>query len=406
MVKVEQPASEAQKQGQSQGMAQAAVKQSSSVLEQQPIQKVKPSDRIKGFLKRNLLESSVTGKASPGSEEGTRNSAAGQTGGEGKATAAQQKKETGAGSSAKGSEKEPAAEQADSQPADTKEGKAGKGSKGAKDASEKAEKGEKAAPKEPSLGDALGAIAGDGKETPAKAKKVNIRGEDPGQILDQLTQVQPTEMGDAYAQAVEVSAGAFEKQKQKTKQSLPAIPAPTGLKGKAIQARKKPVPLKHSAPESYKSERSGGAAAPGNLERMNIGSSGPDGNPEAIMSEIRSAAAQPPGISMTGEADPSQVEGFSQEASQQVGAAKQAEMGQINNPFGENDIYPEPDGSTLKANAELQGGNTPAAKKLPGLAIPGEMTAGLNKSLAPEMNKQLGAKQAEYNKEKEKFDSK
>ncbi|MGN7761947.1 HNH endonuclease, partial [Paenibacillus sp. 22594] len=264
----------------------------------------------------------------------------------------------------------------------------------------------KGAAKEPSLGDALGALAGDGKEEPAKVNKVNIHGEDPGQILDQLTRVQPTEMGDAYAQAVDVSAGAFAKQKQKTRQGLPAIPAPTGLKGKVFQARKKPAPLKHSVPEGYRSERTGGTATTGNLERMNIGSSGSEGNPEAMLGEIRSAAAQPPGISMTGEADPSQLEGFNQEASQQVGASKQAEMGQIHTPFGENDIYPEPDGSTLKASAELQGGNAPGAKKLPALGVPADMTAGLNRSLAPEMKKQLGAKQAEYSKEKAKFDSK
>lgn len=285
--------------------------------------------------------------------------------------------------------------------------KADKETKPANEAKEgKGESAQKGAAKEPSLGAALGALAGDGKEEPAKAKKVTIHGEDPGQILDQLTQVQPTELGDAYAQAVNVSAGAFAKQKQKTKQGMPAVPAPIGLKGKVLQARKKPGMLKHAIPGGFKSERTGGAALAGNLNQMNIGSSGPEGNPEAIMGEIRSAAAQPPGISMTGEADPSQLEGFNQEASREVGAAKQAEMGQINHPFGEKDIYPEPDGSTLKSSAELQGGAAPAAKKLPVLGLPADMTAGLNRSLAPEMKKQLGSKQAEYSKEKEKFDSK
>ncbi|KWX80634.1 hypothetical protein AMQ84_03150, partial [Paenibacillus riograndensis] len=220
---------------------------------------------------------------------------------------------------------------------DAKNVNEGKESKGAKEAkSEKKSKAEDAkgesAPKEPSLGEALDALAGEGKEEPAKAKKVNIHGEDPGQILDQLTHVQPTEIGDAYAQAVDVSAGALAKQKQKTRQGLPVIPTPTGLKGKVLQARKKIAPLKHDVPDSYKSERSGGSAQPGNLGRMDIGSSGSEGNPEAMLGEIRSAAAVPPEISMTGEADPSQLEGFSQEASQQVGAAKRAEMGQISHP--------------------------------------------------------------------------
>ncbi|MRN57254.1 HNH endonuclease, partial [Paenibacillus sp. LC-T2] len=325
-----------------------------------------------------------------------------------KTVAAQQAIEEEAAPKGKEAEKDQPAEAKDAKNA--KESTASMGGKETKPADEAKEaKGEsagKGAAKEPSLGDALGALAGDGKEEPAKAKKVSIRGEDPGQILDQLTQVQPTELGDAYAQAVNVSAGAFAKQKQKTKQGMPAVPAPTGLKGKVLQARKKPGTLKHAAPEGFKSERSGGAAIAGNLNKMNIGSSGSEGNPEAIMGEIRSAAAEPPGISMTGEADPSQLEGFNQEASQQVRAAKQAETGQINNPFGESDIYPEPDGSTLKSSTELQGGNVPGAKKLPVLGIPADMTAGLNHSLAPEMKKQLGAKQAEYSKEKEKFDSK
>ncbi|MEK4005965.1 HNH endonuclease [Paenibacillus sp. FSL H3-0333] len=275
-----------------------------------------------------------------------------------------------------------------------------------KSAASKGADAPKKAAKEPSLGAALGALAGDGKEKPAKGKTVKISGEDPGQILDQLTQVQPTELGDAYAQAVNVSSGAFTKQTQKTKQGLPAVPVPTGLKGKPLQARKKPAALKHTVKEGFKSERTGAAVSAGKLDKMNISSSGSGGNPEAMLSEIRSAAAQPPGISMTGEADPSQLEGFHQEASQQVSTAKQAEMGQIKQPFGENEIYPEPDGTVVKAAAGLKGGQAPGAKKLPALALPADMTAGLNRSLAPEMKKQLGTKQAEYKKEQAKFDSK
>lgn len=275
-----------------------------------------------------------------------------------------------------------------------------------KSAASKGADAPKKAAKEPSLGAALGALAGDGKEKPAKGKTVKISGEDPGQILDQLTQVQPTELGEAYAQAVNVSSGAFTKQAQKTKQGLPAVPVPTGLKGKVLQARKKPSALKHAVKEGFKSERTGGAVSAGKLDKMNISSSGSGGNPEAMLSEIRSAAAQPPGISMTGEADPSQLEGFHQEASQQVSTAKQAEMGQIKQPFGENEIYPEPDGTVVKAAAGLKGGQAPGAKKLPALALPADMAAGLNRSLAPEMKKQLGTKQAEYKKEQAKFDSK
>ncbi|KAI7254816.1 hypothetical protein KC345_g11216, partial [Hortaea werneckii] len=384
---------------------QTGAQQVSSQTEPKVQQNEKSGIRAKSTTKLKEWGKTLAG-ISPSSTRDSKGKAdVGQLKGTEKAAAPQQAEEEATDSKVKEAGKE--------QPADAKDAKEGKDSKAGKESKAgmetKEAQGEsagKGAAKEPSLGDALGALAGDGKEEPAKAKKLTIHGEDPGQILDQLIQIQPTEMEDAYAQAVDVSAGAFAKQKQKTRQGLPAIPAPTGLKGRVFQARKKPAPLKHSAPEGYKSERTGGTATTGNLERMNIGSSGSEGNPEAIMGEIRSAAAQPPGISMTGEADPTQLEGMGQEASQQVGAAKQAEMGQIHTPFGENDIYPEPDGSTVKASAELQGGNAPGAKKLPVLGVPADMTAGLNRSLAPEMKKQLGAKQAEYSKEKEKFDSK
>ncbi|SDL15369.1 hypothetical protein SAMN05216191_101973, partial [Paenibacillus jilunlii] len=393
-VKRDQTASDLklQKQEQGQGKEQRSIATNPSGLipESKPTAQVKP----KGTAKENPAAQ----KASPGVEDSIDK----PPNVEAKSGAAEAKKEEAADPNAKGSGKEQTVEHTEAQAGASKDGKSGKG-RGKETTSETAQK---AAPKEPSLGDALGALAGVGKEEPAKAKKVNIRGEDPGQILDQLTHVQPTEIGDAYAQAVDVSTGALAKQKQKTKQGMPVIPAPTGLKGKALQARRKIAPLKHDVSDGFKSERSGGNAQPGNLGRMDIGSSGSDGNPEAMLGEIRSAAAVPPEISLTGEADPSQLEGFNQEASQQVGAAKRAELGQINHPFGENDIYPEPDGSTLKASAELQGGHAPGAKKLPVLGVPADMTAGLNHSLAPEMKKQLGAKQAEYSKEKAKFDSK
>ncbi|MFD1905928.1 hypothetical protein ACFSQ7_20720 [Paenibacillus rhizoplanae] len=64
-----------------------------------------------------------------------------------------------------------------------------------------------------------------------------------------------------------VSSGAFSKQTQKTKQGLPAVPVPTGLKGKVLQARKKPAALKHAVKEGFKSERTGGAVSAGKLDK-------------------------------------------------------------------------------------------------------------------------------------------
>ncbi|MCM3702388.1 DNA/RNA non-specific endonuclease [Paenibacillus macerans] len=286
-------------------------------------------------------------------------------------------------------------------PEEAKASKDGKDGKDGKEAQKKEAEG--SGGKGPSLADALGALADD-KEAPAKAKKVTIRAEEPGEVFSQLAQVPPTEMKEAYSQAITVSAGALDKQKAKTQQALPVIPAPTGLAGKLRKASAKLQPLAHKAPESFKSERTGGAGS-GNLPGMDIRSGGSNDNPDAIMSEIRSASAQRPNVNLSGEADPSQVEGFSKEASQQAGTAKKAELKQLNAPFGENDIFPEPDHGQLKAKKPLQGGKHPGAKPLPQLAVPGAMTAGLNKSLAPELKKELGAKQAEYGKEKAKFDT-
>src|SRR6476661_1279559 len=52
---------------------------------------------------------------------------------------------------------------------------------------------------------------------------------DPGQILKQLKNTPPTSAPAAYGQAQASSAGALEAQKQQLEQSLPKIPAPTGL---------------------------------------------------------------------------------------------------------------------------------------------------------------------------------
>ncbi|MGG6313990.1 HNH endonuclease [Paenibacillus macerans] len=319
-----------------------------------------------------------------------------------KAGEAQTQAEAKANSKAGNDEVKEGKPEAKADKGESKEAKEGKDSKEAQKKEAKAEP-EGSGGKGPSLADALGSLADD-KEAPAKAKKVTIRAEEPGEVLGQLAQVPPTEMKEAYSQAVTVSAGALDKQKAKTQQALPVIPAPTGLSGKLRKARAGLQPLAHKAPESFKSERTGGAGS-GNLPGMDIRSGGSNDNPDAIMSEIRSASALRPNVNLSGEADPSQVEGFSKEASQQAGAAKQAELKQLNAPFGENDIFPEPDHGQLKAKKPLQGGGHPGAKPLPQLAVPGVMTTGLNKSLAPELKKELGAKQAEYGKEKAKFDT-
>lgn len=369
---------------------QPESKEKSQIQEQGPETKDSSDREQKESQQGNEPENPVPESASSDAVENTKKLARELPAGEEKAGAVQQEKKDEPLQEAKGNEKDKDKDKAavQSEPADAK-----------------TDKSQKGAQKEASLTDMLGAMSDDGKEAPAKSKKVNIKGEDPGQILEQLTEVPPTQAAEAYSQAVSVSAGAFVKQKSKTQQAIPSIKTPTGLAAKAAKVRKGAKTIAHSIPAVFKSEQSGGMAHSGNIAGISIGSTGSADNPEAILGEIRSASAQPAGINMTGEADPSQLAGFNTEAAQHVGTAKKAEMGQINNPFGENDIYPEPDATQLKPTKALQGAASPAGKPLPALALPGTMTAGLNKSLAPEMKKRIGAKQSEYQQQKEKFDA-
>lgn len=258
--------------------------------------------------------------------------------------------------------------------------------------------------KDQQSGDMSKAISGLNK-TDKNAKKtpqVKIKMGDPNNILEQMVNVPPTQALNAYSQASEVSKASLEKQTQKTQGVLPKISAPTGLipMKKGSERKNKIKVINREVSGAFKSAKSGGKQ--GSIRDINVGS-GNEPNPEAMMAEARQYSAKAPTISLTGAADPNQADSFNAESSRSVQAAKQEELNQLNNEFGENNIYPYEDSSILKGKP-LKAKAQKIGKISKKLDIPADLDSQLNKSLGPEMKKQIGAQKSKYTVGKEKFD--
>ena len=242
----------------------------------------------------------------------------------------------------------------------------------------------------------------------AKAPAVKIPGEDPLKILNQLGSIPPTEAVNAFSQATAVSDGAFEKQRAKTQSVMPEIPTPTGLpakkdKGlKAAAARVKEI--KHNEPAAFKSEKAGGKAQEGMPGDIKL-SSDPEADADDVMAEAREYSKNTPSIGMTGEADPNQMEGFKSEAEQNVRSAKQAELNQTNQEFGENGIAPREDPTKIKAAKPISG-VIPLGLDINRTApIPPDVASIANPQLSSELKTFMQGKENEYQQGKEQFDT-
>ena len=260
----------------------------------------------------------------------------------------------------------------------------------------------------PSFGKEIAAIASATAAAGQKAKKtpaVKIKGGDPGSLLSQLENVPPTQALNAYSQVAALSGESLKGQTQKTQKTVPQIKAPTGITAisKNKKTKKAPKTFNHAVPTSFKAEKTGGKASEGAKDlNININS---EAEPDEILAQAKHQAANTPVMEFTGEADPSQMEGYNSEMSQNVQAAKQQELGQIHNDFGENSIYPETDNTILKAKKALKGTAAKAYKAPKALEIPVEMEAQLNKSLGPKMKTKLTEQKEKYETGREKFDS-
>ncbi|MEF2967774.1 hypothetical protein V3851_18245 [Paenibacillus sp. M1] len=244
-----------------------------------------------------------------------------------------------------------------------------------------------------------------------KAPAIHIKGENPGAILEQLGSIRPTEMVNAFSSAVSVSGGALEKQRRQAEAVLPRIPAPTGLPAghgngehsaaAAAVANRQP---KHGELSRFNSEKQGGAANHGLPGSFPSGSEKED-DPDEIMDQAREFASHAPGISLTGEADPSQLSGFQSEAGRHVQGAKKAELAQTQQDFGENRIAPKRDSAVLKATHALRAAAHPAisVKKTPGYAP--EIASRINPDMQSMLHGFMESRKDEYNKGKAHFDT-
>ena len=271
---------------------------------------------------------------------------------------------------------------------------------------------------------------------------------DPGQILEQLKNTPPTSASAAYGQAQASSAGALEAQKQQLQQSLPKIPAPTGLpaqksgpkeaKGKGTAAGNKEAPAagaKQKSGQATKGSKIQVKEAPprpitptrlagGNGGKPNAAANSsaqsepsPKSDPQLARSaqnelagvrldsnQVSTKLGKAPTVDMTGEADPSQMDGEQRQSQQQVGMKKAEAAKEINQDFGENNIFPDNSKETLQATKALSAAKAPGVNKGKIPVVPGEVAGNLNQSLAPVPKRRIGAEQQKYTIGKQKFD--
>ncbi|GET35958.1 eCIS core domain-containing protein [Microseira wollei] len=273
---------------------------------------------------------------------------------------------------------------------------------------------------------------------------------DPGQILEQLKNTPPTSAPAAYGQAQAASAGALEAQKQQLQQSLPKIPAPTGLpaqksgskeakgkgtaaagnketpatgakqksgqaaKGSKIQVKEAPPPRPIKA-----TQLAGGnvgkppAAGNGGAKSEQAGQSDPQlarsaqnelASVRLDSSQVSTKLGKAPTVDMTGDADPAQMDLEQRQSKEQVSKKKAEAAKEINQDFGENNIFPEDSKETLQASKALSAAKAPGGNKGKVPVVPGEVAGQLNQSLAPALKERIGAEQQKYTVGKQKFD--
>ena len=270
------------------------------------------------------------------------------------------------------------------------------------------------------------------ESAPNVPKDVSINAENPGQILEQLENVPPISAIDAYNQSMQVSAGTLEKQKQQVEQSLPEIPAPTGLPPKKSLVKEKEkmdVTLK-KAPSAFEGEKSGkegeeyklkvevppsisvkptflsgGEAEESRDTKLSESAQNELEDIQLDTSKVSTNAGERPDVDITGEADPLQLDSFQGESGANVQNAKIEASKEISKDFGENDIFPESTNETLKANKALSSPQVLSGKGVEALPIPSDAISGLNQSLGPKLKERIGEKKEEYDRGKEKYDA-
>lgn len=288
-------------------------------------------------------------------------------------------------------------------------------------------------------GNAEIAINGGQETAPISQEAAPITAENPGQILEQLKNTPPTQAVSTYAQAQTASAQALEKQKQQLQETIPKIPAPTGLPAKESEPQKavgiaEQAAITKQAPDGKLGATTSGGekakyetsvpeappAAPITATQLTGGKVEQEGQSDQTLSksaqnalnsvnlntsQINTSAGDRPSVDLTGEANPSQMNATQAQSTQQVQAAKAQAAQGINQDFGENNIFPKASNETLKANKELSAVAAPGGKSGENPALPGEVVGGLNQSLSPFLREKIGVEQEKYQVGKDKFDT-
>ncbi|MEQ8969079.1 MAG: hypothetical protein RIE73_01635, partial [Coleofasciculus sp. C1-SOL-03] len=284
-----------------------------------------------------------------------------------------------------------------------------------------------------------GGTGGEGVAS-APQETVTITAEDPGQIIEQLKNTPPTQAVAAYAQAEAASVPALEKQKQNLQETIPEIPAPTGLPAqgteatqtaekaatKAAQSKGEPkvevkaegsaqpeanydtqVPEAPPAPPPAPTQLAGGNVQQEgqNDEALSRSAQHALSNVQMNTSQISTSAGERPNVDLNGEANPAQIQSAQTQSNQELQTAKAQAVADTNQDFGENSIFPKASNETLKANKELSAITPPTIQGLEAPAVPGEAAGGLNQSLTPFLREKIGAEQEKYQAGKDKFDT-
>ncbi len=284
-----------------------------------------------------------------------------------------------------------------------------------------------------------GGTGGEGAAS-APQEAVTITAEDPGQIIEQLKNTPPTQAVSAYAQAEAASVPALEKQKQNLQETIPEIPAPTGLPAqgteatqtaekaatKAAQSKGEPkvevkaegsaqpeanydtqVPEAPPAPPPAPTQLAGGNVPQEgqNDEALSRSAQQALSNVQMNTSQISTSAGERPNVDLNGEANPAQIQSAQAQSNQELQTAKAQAVADTNQDFGENSIFPKASNETLKANKELSAIAPPTIQGVEAPALPGEAAGGLNQSLTPFLREKIGAEQEKYRAGKDKFDT-
>lgn len=269
----------------------------------------------------------------------------------------------------------------------------------------------------------------------------SLSGESPSQILEQLKNTPPTQAAAAFAQAGAASNQAWQTQSQQLQETLPELPAPTGLPPRQDPAEDLPTYSEQSTPTVDISLPAAGESSPPQIapvvpdmpsgdvslppSQLTGGETvGEDGTPQADPELVESAqrelsflgrlasqfpppVTEPPSVDLSGEADPARMDAAQAEASQQIQQQRQQQIAEAQQrDFGEHNLFPDPTEATLSPQQQISAAPPSALPELEAdvLPLPPDVSGNLDQSLTPMLRDQIAPEQSRYLEGKVQFD--